>query len=67
MDPIELSFNIADLFNNLQEFERIVKQLHKTAGDDEFEQKRLRAAMALAKADIEELFEQIKNEPQNIE
>jgi len=56
---MDLNFNIADLFNNLREFERIVKQLHRMAGDDEFERKRLKAAMALAKADIEELFELI--------
>ena len=59
MDSIELNFNIADLFNILHEFECIVKDLHKTAGDDEFEQKRLKAAMTLAKACIEDMLDQV--------
>jgi len=64
---MDLNFNIADLFNALQEFARIVKELHEKMGQDEHEQKRLQVTMAIAKKDIEELFDQIKSEPQNIE
>jgi ribonuclease PH len=56
---MDLNFYIADLFKTLQEFTRILKQLHQTAGRDEFEHKRLQAIMDLAKADIEELFDQV--------
>ena len=56
---METNFNIADLFNALRKFERIVRQLRQSAGQDEAEQKRLKAVLALAKADIEELFDQV--------
>lgn len=56
---MELNLNIADLFNALQEFKWIVKELHEKAGQDEHERKRLQATMAIAKKDIEELFDQV--------
>jgi len=74
---MDLNFNIADLYIALQEFAQIVKQLHRKAwqarpprlsdqsrdgGQDEVERKRLKAVLALAKADIEELFDQVGGE-----
>ena len=56
---MDLNFNIADLYSALQEFAQIVKQLHRKALQDEVERKRLKAVLALAKADIEELFDQV--------
>jgi len=58
---MDLNFNIADLFNTLEEFAEIVQELHEKTDMDEFERKRIKAAISLAKANIEELFEQVGN------
>jgi len=58
---MDLNFNIADLFNALAEFSSVVRDLHKKTDMDEFERKRIKAAISLAKANIEELFEQVGN------
>lgn len=59
---MDLNFNIAYLFSALAEFSSIVRDLHKKTDMDEFERKRIKAAMALAKEDIEKLFDQVKGE-----
>lgn len=62
---MDLNFNIADLFNALDDFAEAVKELHEKAGDDESKQKRLKVTMAIAKKDIEELFEKVQHEKSN--
>lgn len=55
----ESNFNIADLYNALQEFARIVNQLHEKADNNEINRQRLRIAMVITKKVIEELFGQL--------
>lgn len=59
---MELSYNFADLFCALETFKNMVHKLHQRADRDPVDRKRIKAAMALAKADIEELFDRVGKE-----
>jgi hypothetical protein len=51
--------NIADLFHALEQFKEIVKQMNDCAGQDLAQKRLLKIALALAKKDIEAMFERV--------
>jgi len=59
---MEHNFNIADLFTALEKFKAVVACVRIKMNRDPVDRERLKIVMAMAKKDIEAMFEQIGKE-----